>query len=194
MKKITCFLFVLLLSAIYSINASANHSKFINTWVGYAIPLNESDIIGFVTPVIALKNDNTGSYSFLINANFKIDNKTSIDIKLAGNIPYKWALDENNILVMHLDKDKFYMNITDKCFKINTYDDNVEAIFELYKDGLIKNLNNTKQVIFDGLPEYIEWTNAHVKKSKLYLTDNNGTTSIFTRGKTKNKDKIKQGK
>ena len=109
MKKITCFLFVLLLSAIYSINASANHSKFINTWVGYAIPLNESDIIGFVTPVIALKNDNTGSYSFLIDANFKIDNKTSIDIKLAGNIPYKWTLDENNILVMHLDKDKFYI-------------------------------------------------------------------------------------
>ena len=192
MKKITCFLFVLLLSAIYSINASANHSKFINTWVGYAIPLNESDIIGFVTPVIALKNDNTGSYSFLINANFKIDNKTSIDIKLAGNIPYKWTLDENNILVMHLDKDKFYMNITDKCLKINTYNNDIETIFNLYKDELIRNLNITKESLYNGLPEYIEWTNANIKKSKLYLTDSTGKTSTFTRGKTKKKNKTQK--
>lgn len=192
MKKVTCSLFILLIVAISSINASAYNSKLLNTWVGDVILMNENGITGYVTPVISFKDDNTGSYSFLINANFKIDNKSSIDIKLAGNIPYTWNIDENNTLVMHLDKDKFYMNITDKCLKINTYNNDIETIFNLYKDELIRNLNITKESLYNGLPEYIEWTNANIKKSKLYLTDSTGKTSTFTRGKTKKKNKTQK--
>ena len=73
MKKVTCSLFILLIVAISSINASAYNSKLLNTWVGDVILMNENGITGYVTPVISFKDDNTGSYSFLINANFKID-------------------------------------------------------------------------------------------------------------------------
>lgn len=186
MRKSISLLLILLAAFIsFKSHAKSLESDLVGTWVGDVIVVSEDNLSGYITPVVAFNENEKGSYSFLINTTYTIDSQTSIEIRIAGNIPGKWLLDQDNNIVLALNKNKFVMNITDKCFKIKSKDKEVAQLLEEYKPILTNDLSKIKDTILESIPEERIFSNPIVKKSKLYLTLEDGSTMTLTRGKSK---------
>lgn len=184
-KSISLLLILLAVFISFKSHAKSLESDLVGTWVGDVIVVSEDNLSGYITPVVAFNENEKGSYSFLINTTYTIDSQTSIEIRIAGNIPGKWLLDQDNNIVLALNKNKFVMNITDKCFKIKSKDKEVAQLLEEYKPILTNDLSKIKDTILESIPEERIFSNPIVKKSKLYLTLEDGSTMTLTRGKSK---------
>lgn len=201
MKK-SISIFVLLLAAFLSVNTSAQtkhdilKAKLTGTWVSDKIPLTDDGLSGFMTPVLAFKNDQSGSYSFKITAKINLDDYSTsyIEVTMAGNAPMKWTLDESNILHVYIDREKFHMNISEKCFKVNNNDPVAKEYLESNKNELINMLYNFKDKMVDILPETASWSDISIKGARLKMTDNDGVEVSLTRGYSKSHTKNKSGK
>lgn len=182
MKK-SIFIIAIFIMALMSTNASAQTSNLIGAWVGDSEIINDNDMNGYVTPVITLKENNVGSFSFYYSATCVIDNQTSIEVTLAGNVPGTWSY-SNNTLTMDINKSAFCMNISDKCFKIKSTDPEIRNDISTYKAALTEGLQEIKTIIYDALPYSITWTNVTMSNGKLFLTDSSGNVIKYTRGKS----------
>ena len=184
-KSISLLLILFVAFVSLKTHAKSLESNLVGTWVGDVIVVSEDNLSGYITPVVAFNENKNGSYSFLINTTYTIDTNTSIEILIAGNIPGKWMLDEDDNIVLSLNKERFVMNITDKCFKINSKDNEVAQLLEEYKPILINDLSKIKDTVLESIPEKRTFSNPTIKKSKLYLTTEDGSTMTFTRGRSK---------
>lgn len=203
MRKSFSFL-TMLLVAFLSICATAQssaqsiNSKLVSTWVGDKISLDDEGLTGFMTPVMAFKADGSGSYSFKITANIDIEGTESskIRVSMAGNTPCTWTLDDEGVLHAYFDREKFHMNISEKCFEVEPNDKEAAEYLKTYKNELIQILENFKTEMVEILPDYSTWTDISIVGAKLYMTDCDGIKQTFTRGYTKSpaKNKTTKGK
>ncbi|MBO5271360.1 MAG: hypothetical protein J6B30_00860 [Muribaculaceae bacterium] len=189
-KSIT--IFTLILISLISFNSYAQSSKLIGTWVGEKInlPPNENGIqySGYVTPVIALNNNENGAYCFYFYMTIPLDNRSTIEVKLAGNVPGEWSY-SNETIYITLNKDKFQMNISEKCLVLKSNDRAIKQTFEENKAELIDMLYTLKNSFIEALPTYNVWSNVSLSKNKLTLTEEDGRVITYTRGKSKATDK-----
>lgn len=203
MRKSVSF-FAMLLVAFMSICATAQtttqsiNSKLISTWVGDKISLDDVGLTGFMTPVLSFKADGSGSYSFKITANINIESSESsiIKVSMAGNAPYTWTLDDEGVLHAYFNREKFHMNISEKCFEVNPKDKAAIEYLNTYKDELMQILENFKKEMIEILPDYSTWTDISIVGAKLQMTDCDGVEQTFTRGYSKSpaKNKTKKSK
>ncbi len=201
MKK-SISIIVLLLVAFLSANTSAQSKHDIlkanltGTWVSDKIPLTDDGLSGFMTPVLAFKNDQSGSYSFKITAKINLDDYSNsyIEVTMAGNAPLKWTLDESNVLHAYIDREKYHMNISEKCFKVNNNDPVAKEYLENNKNELINMLYDFRDKMVDILPETASWSDISTKGARLKMTDNDGVEISLTRGYSKSPAKNKSGR
>lgn len=143
MKK-SISIIILLFVAFFSVNASAQSSKLVGTWVGegeYDAQMNATAV-----PTLIFKANNTGSITMSYEMSSALDETSSLMAKIKINVPMRWSY-SNSTINGTFNTESTTINIDE--LKVASQDPYVEELMQSYipqlKQMLLGEFNKAKQ-------------------------------------------------